>query len=344
MTESDIFGIRAGSRASDMLPPERLIELYRQMLMMRRFDERCLELVADKVIHGGVHPYFGQEAIAAGVCAALTKRDRIASTHRGHGHTIAKGARIDRMMAELCGRIDGYCRGIGGSMHIADFEIGMLGANGIVGAGLPITAGSALASVLRDSDEVSVCFFSDGAVGGGPFHEVLNLAALWTLPMVFVCENNGWASGSTPEETLAASSIASFATPYDMAQLTLDGNDVLAMYDGATCAVDAARAGRGPTLIEARTYRMGVHVVSPRVGLPAAFAPDDPATYDHWAARDPINLLSVELRGRGITTEQDLVRVENSVRTEIDAAVRFAQASAYPEPESALSILFTEDL
>jgi acetoin:2,6-dichlorophenolindophenol oxidoreductase subunit alpha len=343
MAEPELAGSTAGSRASDSLSPTRLRELYRLMLLIRRFDERCLELLASKDIHGGVHPYFGQEAIAVGVCAALTKRDRIASTHRGHGHTIAKGARIDRMMAELHGRVDGYCRGMGGSMHIADFEIGMLGANGVVGAGLPITAGSALAAMLQGTGEVSVCFFGDGAIGGGPFHEVLNIAALWALPMVLVCENNGWAVGNTPEQTLAARSIASYAEPYDMAHLTLDGNDVLAMYDGATSAVEAARAGRGPTLIEARTYRMGVHVVSPRVRVPAVFVPDDRETHARWAARDPISLLAGQLRAREIVTERDLVDVEESVRDEIDAAIRFAQASPYPAPDSALSILFAED-
>src|SRR3954470_22266665 len=239
----------------------RSVELYRQMLMIRRFEERALELRRDGRIYGVVHPYIGEEAIAVGVCANLRTSDRIVSNHRGHGHCIAKGADIKRMMAELFGRRDGYCKGKGGSMHIADFDVGMLGANGIVGAGLPITAGAGLAAQLEGGDNVAVGFFGDGATGEGPFHESLNIAALWKLPVIWVCENNQYAVETPVAAGLAAKNVADLAAGYGFPGYTIDGNDVLAVYQAANEAVRRARAGEGPTLLECKTWRKHQHAL-----------------------------------------------------------------------------------
>src|SRR4051812_21862341 len=218
-------------------------ELYRRMVLIRRFEERVIELRTEGPINGPIHPYVGQEAVAVGVCALLSDADRITSTHRGHGHCIAKGADVNRMMAELFGRRDGYCKGKGGSMHIADFDVGMLGANGIVGAGLPITAGAGVAAQLEGSDAVAVGFFGDGATGEGPFHESLNIAALWKLPVIWVCENNQYAVETPVAAGLAAKNVADLAAGYGFPGYTIDGNDVLAVYAATREAVQRARAG-----------------------------------------------------------------------------------------------------
>src|SRR6478735_9012548 len=207
------------------LPPERQRDILRRMLTIRRFEERAsADYLAGK-IYGVVHCYIGEEAVAVGVCSALDRNDRIISTHRGHGHCIAKGADLNRMMAELYGRQTGYCKGKGGSMHIADFGIGMLGANGIVGAGLPITAGAGVAAQLEGSDAVAVGFFGDGATGEGPFHESLNIAALWKLPVIWVCENNHYAADTPVEAGLSARNVADLAAGYGFPGVTVDGND-----------------------------------------------------------------------------------------------------------------------
>src|ERR1700736_5248217 len=221
--------------------PELCIEMYRQMVLIRHFEELALKLRLDDRIHGVVHPYSGQEAIAVGVCANLRTTDRIVSNHRGHGHCIAKGADIKRMMAELFGRRTGYCKGKGGSMHIADFDVGMLGANGIVGAGLPITAGAGVAAQLEGSDAVAVGFFGDGATGEGPFHEALNIASLLKLPVVWVCENNQYAADTPVGAGLAAPNVADLAAGYAMPGYVVDGNDVLAVYAATHEAVQRAR-------------------------------------------------------------------------------------------------------
>src|SRR6185503_10790055 len=217
--------------------PDQAIEMYRQMTMIRRFEELALKLRLEDRIHGVVHPYVGQEAIAVGVCANLRITDRIVSNHRGHGHCIATGADIKRMMAELFGRRTGYCKGKGGSMHIADFDVGMLGANGIVGAGLPITAGAGVAAQLEGSDAVAVGFFGDGATGEGPFHESLNIASLWKLPVVWVCENNQYAVETPVAAGLSATNVADLAAGYNMPGHVVDGNDVLAVYAATREAV-----------------------------------------------------------------------------------------------------------
>jgi TPP-dependent pyruvate/acetoin dehydrogenase alpha subunit len=316
--------------------PEQRRALYRQMLLIRRFEERALELRAADEIDGVVHPYIGQEAVAVGVCATLGTRDRITSTHRGHGHCIAKGADPRRMMAELFGRVDGYCKGKGGSMHIADFEIGMLGANGIVGAGLPIAAGAALAAAMEGDGAIAVCFFSDGATNEGEFHECLNMSALWKLPIVWLCENNGVASGTPAEEGLAGDGPAALASGYGIATDVVDGNDVEAVFQAAGRAAEQARAGRGPAFLEARTFRMLGHAY--RTVAP----PDsrDASLLKEWQERDPIDRFGAVLVADGVLDEAALRAIGQSVADEIEEAVRFAQASPQPRLEDALEDFF----
>jgi pyruvate dehydrogenase E1 component alpha subunit len=316
--------------------PDACIEMYRQMVLIRHFEELALELRHEDRIHGVVHPYSGQEAIAVGVCANLRRTDRIVSNHRGHGHCIAKGADIKRMMAELFGRRDGYCKGKGGSMHIADFDAGMLGANGIVGAGLPIAAGAAVAAQLEGSDAVAVGFFGDGATGEGPFHEALNIASLLKLPVIWVCENNHYAADTPFEGTLAASNVADLAAGYAMPGHVVDGNDVLAVYAATREAVRRARAGEGPTLLECKTWRQHVH--AQREAPPPDRRPDELKAY--WAGRDPIPAFERYLREHGVLTPDQMADVSLTIDQDLIEAVAFADASPYPAPEEALEDVF----
>lgn len=310
--------------------------MYRQMVMIRHFDELALELLQTGQIHGVVHPYCGQEAIAVGVCANLRTTDRIVSNHRGHGHCIAKGADIKRMMAELFGRRDGYCKGKGGSMHIADFEIGMLGANGIVGAGLPIAAGAAVAAQLEGSDSVAVGFFGDGATGEGPFHESMNISALMKLPVIWVCENNQFAAETPVSGGLAPDNVADLAAGYGMPGAVVDGNDVLAVYTAAHEAVERARSGLGPSLLECKTWRRHNH--AHRGVPPPDRRPADLRAY--WEARDPIPAFERYLQQRGFSTVDQMADVGLSIDQDLAEAVAFADASPYPNPEEALEDVF----
>ncbi|MGE3914035.1 MAG: thiamine pyrophosphate-dependent dehydrogenase E1 component subunit alpha [Chloroflexota bacterium] len=310
--------------------------MYRQMLLIRRFEELALKLRLEGQVHGVVHPYIGQEAIAVGVCANLRPTDRIVSNHRGHGHCIAKGADVDRMMAELFGRVDGYCKGKGGSMHIADFDVGMLGANGIVGAGLPITAGAGVAAQLEGSDAVAVGFFGDGATGEGPFHESLNIASLWKLPVIWVCENNQYAVETPVASSLATANVADLAAGYDMPGYVVDGNDVRAVYEAARTAVQRARAGEGPTLLECKTWRKHQHALRDIVN-PERRPADMVA---HWASRDPLELFERYLLERGVMNADQLADVGQTIDQDLLEAVAFAEASPYPEPEAALEDVF----
>jgi TPP-dependent pyruvate/acetoin dehydrogenase alpha subunit len=302
------------------------------MLLIRRFDERSVEMRQGNEIEGVVHPYIGQEAVAVGVCACLGQSDQITSTHRGHGHCIAKGADPKRMMAELFGRVDGYCRGKGGSMHIADFEIGMLGANGIVGAGLPIAAGAALAALIKGTDAVTVCFFSDGATNEGEFHESLNLSKLWGLPILWLCENNGYAAGTPYEGGLAVDSPAQLAAAFGMPHATVDGNDIDAVHDAVEGLLAGVREGAGPAFVEARTFRMSSHSI--RSG-PLSEA-RDPELLSQWAGRDPIAMYGQRLSARGVLDDDHDKQLRQSIEDELDAAIAFARQSPYPEYEDAL--------
>ena len=303
------------------LPPAQLERLYADMVRIRRFEERVVELFQAGLVKGTAHSYAGEEAIAVGACAHLRQDDYVASYHRGHGHCIAKGARTDRMMAELMGRATGYCSGLGGSMHVADMERNILGANGIVGAAMPLSVGAGLAIKLRGGDQVVIAFFGDGANNQGIFHESLNLAAVWRLPVLFVCENNQYALSTSYRKTTAVDSVATRAAAYDIPGVRIDGNDVLAVHAAVGEAVSRARRGQGPSLIEAMTWRWGQH--SMRANLRDPRSDDDMAA---WIARDPIPAFAGVLTGREIFTGAELEALESAARAEIDGAVAFAEA------------------
>jgi acetoin:2,6-dichlorophenolindophenol oxidoreductase subunit alpha len=320
---------------SPNLPPDKQREMLRQMLTIRRFEERASADYHAGKIYGVVHCYIGEEAVAVGVCTALDDRDRIISTHRGHGHCIAKGADLNRMMAELYGRQTGYCKGKGGSMHIADFGIGMLGANGIVAGGISIITGAGLAAQMEGKGGVAVSFFGDGASNAGPFHECLNIAATWKLPMLYVCENNMYAAQTAAAATHALSDVAARAAGYGIPGIVVDGNDIVAVHQTAIRAVDRARSGGGPTLIECKTYRQRGH--TERKGQPD---PRDKGEIAAWTQKDPIALLERQLRDQGDLDEAGLRTIERDVMAALEAAVAFAEASPFPLPEQATDDVF----
>src|SRR5438067_3624619 len=309
------------------LSAEQLESLYTTMVRIRRFDEKTAELFQAGLVKGTAHSYVGEEAVAAGACASLREGDYIVGTHRGHGHCIAKGARLDLMMAELMGRQDGYCRGLGGSMHIAALDLHILGCNGIVAAGLPIGTGAALAEKIRRTDHVVIAFFGDGGANQGVVHEAMNLAAVWALPIVFLCENNQYALSTASKRTTAGPSIAARAAGYDIPGARVDGNDVHAVFEAVSAAVARARRGEGPSLVEAVTYRWGGH--SMRANLPDYRTREEER---EWMERDPIARLRAELERRGATVMK-LKELEESVELELDRAVAFATASAEPTIE-----------
>jgi len=318
------------------LDNDELRRMLRTMILIREFDELAIRLRVAGKIYGAVHPYVGQEAVAVGVCSALTVRDRVTSTHRGHGHCIAKGADVRRMMAELFGRVDGYCKGKGGSMHIADFSVGMLGANGIVGGGLPIACGAALAAQLEGRGDVTACFFGDGAAAEGEFHEALNIAAVWRLPIVFVCENNQYAANNAVAVQHPRPEIASHAAAYAMPGVTVDGNDVLAVREATAEAVGRARRGEGPTLLECATYRWHFHAM--RAAVPPETRP--PEEIASWKARDPIARFEHEGLERGALTVPEIRALRDEVKAALDEAVAFAEASPFPDPKDLLADMF----
>ncbi len=320
---------------SPNLPPDKQREMLRQMLTIRRFEERASVDYHGGRIHGVVHCYIGEEAVAVGVCSALQPGDRIISTHRGHGHCIAKGADLNRMVAELYGRQTGYCKGKGGSMHIADFDIGMLGANGIVAGGIAIVTGAGLAAQMDGNGGVAVSFFGDGASNAGPFHECLNIAATWKLPMIYVCENNLWAAQTSAASTQALPDVAARAAGYGIPGVVVDGNDVFAVHQAAHAAAERARAGAGPTLIECKTYRWRGH--TERRGIPD---PRDRAEIEAWQRRDPIVLLAHQLKEQGEIDDGGLQALEVEVTRTLDAAVAFAEASPLPLPGHATDDVF----
>ena len=320
---------------SPNLPPDKQREMLRQMLTIRRFEERASADYHAGKIYGVVHCYIGEEAVAVGVCSALDRRDRIISTHRGHGHCIAKGADLNRMMAELYGRQTGYCKGKGGSMHIADFGIGMLGANGIVAGGISIITGAGLAAQMEGNGGVAVSFFGDGASNAGPFHECLNIAATWKLPMLYVCENNMYAAQTSATATHALSDVAARAAGYGIPGIVVDGNDIVAVHQAAIRAVERARSGGGPTLIECKTYRQRAH--TERKGQPD---PRDKQEIAAWTQKDPIALLERQLRDQGDLDDAGLQTIERDVMAALEAAVAFAEASPFPLPEQATDDVF----
>jgi len=316
------------------IPRETLLLMVERMLKVRHFEDRVKDLFAAGEMPGFVHLYLGEEAVAVGACAALNDDDYITSTHRGHGHIIAKGGDVKRMMAELYGKATGYNKGKGGSMHIADPSLGILGANGIVGAGLPIATGAGLSAKLRKSGQVTVCFFGDGASNQGTFHEAINIAAAFDLPVVYVCENNLYAVGTRQSDVRKVEDIADRGVGYDIPGLAVDGNDVVAVYEVCKEAVDRARAGMGPTLIECKTYRWRTHFE----GEPDTYRP--PEEVEAWIKREPIAPYRRLLIEQGVLTEAEADGIEAQVVKELDEAVEFARQSPLPEPETALQGLW----
>jgi TPP-dependent pyruvate/acetoin dehydrogenase alpha subunit len=313
-------------------------DMLRRMIRIRLFEERLAKLFKRGKLPGFVHLYLGEEAVAVGVCSALRPDDRITSTHRGHGHLIAKGAQVDRMMAELFGRVDGYCRGKGGSMHIVDFSLGIIGTNGIVGGGIPIGTGSAWGDKQLGRDNVTVVFFGDGASNQGVFFESMNLAKIWALPVIFVCENNGYTEW-TATEKLTAGRIADRGSPMGIPGVQVDGNDVDAVRQATEQAVARARAGEGPSLIEARTYRWHGHNEGEEA-FAGAYRPDEEQR--HWRGLDPIAAYAARLVADGVLDQADWDRITAEETTGIDDAVTFAQDSPFPDAQEALQHLFAE--
>ncbi len=315
---------------------DKLLWIYERMRLIRTFEDKVAELFAQGLLPGFVHLYAGEEAIAVGVCAHLTDRDYITSTHRGHGHCIAKGVEINAMMAELFGKVTGACKGKGGSMHIADVSKGMLGANGIVGGGGPLACGPALTAKVTGSDSVTVCFFGDGAAEQGTMHEAMNLAAIWKLPVIFVCENNLYAESTPWFYHCAAKDIADRGVAYNMPGVLVDGTDVFAVYEAAGEAVARARRGEGPTLIEARAFRYYGHFQG------------DPLTYrtkeeeEEYRRRDPIDQFRRRVLERNLLTAAELDAIDGRAQEVVDAAVRFAQESPYPGPEELLTDVYVK--
>ncbi|UFT98609.1 pyruvate dehydrogenase (acetyl-transferring) E1 component subunit alpha [Radiobacillus kanasensis] len=313
---------------------QKLIDLYKQMWLIRFFDEKVDEFFAKGMIHGTTHLCVGQEASAAGACAVLEERDKITSTHRGHGHCIAKGADVNKMMAELFGRETGYCKGKGGSMHIADVEKGNLGANGIVGGGIPLAVGSALTSHMKKLDYVTLCFFGDGASNEGSFHEALNLASIWKLPVVFICENNQYGMSGSVKEMTNIENIADRASSYGMPGVAVDGNDIVEVMNSVDEAVTRARAGHGPTIVEAKTYRWKGHSKS------------DAKKYrtreeeQEWKEQDPIKRFKELLIESDVFSEEHAEQLKSEAKQMIEDSVEFAKNSPMASKDNLLEDVY----
>jgi pyruvate dehydrogenase E1 component alpha subunit len=314
---------------------EKMILMFRTMVRIRRFEERVAREFADGNIPGSVHLYIGEEAVATGAIAHLKKEDYIMSTHRGHGHLIAKGGETDKMMAELFAKKTGYCLGKGGSMHIADLDIGMLGAAGIVGSGIPIATGAALSAQMRGTDQVTICFFGDGASNIGRFHEGINMASVWHLPIVFICENNLWAVSVPTSTSLNVPNVADRAVGYGIPGVVVDGMDVMAVYEAAGEAVNRARKGQGPTLIEAKTYRFRGHFE----GDSGAYRPKE--EIEKWMQKDPISNYKAKLLEMKVLTEKQAEDIDKEALAEMETAMKFAHDSPFPELEETLENVYT---
>jgi pyruvate dehydrogenase E1 component alpha subunit len=316
---------------------ELVLDLHRRMVRIRRFEESSGKLVETGEMPGFLHLYVGQEAVAAGVMSVLTDDDQITSTHRGHGHAIAKGAEFRPMFAELYGKTTGYCKGRGGSMHIVDMSRGMLGANAIVGGGIPIAIGAAFASQYRGDGTVAVTFFGDGATNIGAFHESVNMAAVWDLPVIFVVENNGYAEFTSQERHMKLTDIAERASSYGIPGVIVDGMDALAVREVAMQAVERAKRGEGPTLIEAKTYRFFDHQGIKGMRIPYR----DPAEVEAWKSRDAIRLIETIGIERGLATAEDFERIWAEVEAEIQDGIDFARTSPDPDPADILDDVYT---
>lgn len=321
-----------------MIEKERLIWIYETMNKIRKFEEKALQLFESNLLRGSVHLYIGQEAIAATVCSLLRDKDYITSTHRGHGHCIAKGADLGRAMAELMGKATGYCKGRGGSMHIADLTKGNLGANAIVGGGIPIAAGGALAAKMKGTDQVAVTFFGDGASNQGTFHEGINLSAVWKLPVIFICENNGFGISVSTKESTSVKDIGVRGTAYGIPGYTIDGNDVLEIDQVMNKAIERAKKGEGPTLIECKTYRWTGHWT----GDPQVYRTREDV--EEWKKKCPIRRLKEYLIRNKIETEKRLEKIEHEAMKQVEEASQFAINSPEPDPVDVMEDVFCEEV
>jgi pyruvate dehydrogenase E1 component alpha subunit len=310
---------------------DELLHVLRLMYTIRLFEEHAKKLYRQHLLSGSflgaLHTYIGEEAVAVGVCVSLRRDDYIFSTHRGHGHFIAKGGDVKKLMAELLGKEDGCSRGRGGSMHLFAPEIGFLGGNGIVGAGIPLSIGAAYSAQYRDSDQVTVCFFGDGAASQGTFHESLNIASLWKLPVVFVCENNRYAVTTPVSETICVEDVAGRASGYGITGKVVDGNDVLEVHRVAQEAIERARVGGGPTLLECKTYRVDPHCM-----VISEFRKKEER--EEWGKKDPILLFESRLKKESIADQKDFERLRREITAEIEEADTFAASSPFPDVES----------
>ena len=316
------------------IPKEKLIQMYRGMLRIRHFENRVKDLFAAGEIPGFVHLYLGEEAVAVGACTAIKDDDYITSTHRGHGHILAKGGEMKYMMAELYGKATGYNKGKGGSMHIAWPKLGILGANGIVSGGIPIATGAAFSAKYRKSGQVAVCFFGDGATSEGTFHESINIGSAFNLPVVYVCENNLYGVGTRQRDVRNIDDIADRGAAYGIPGLVVDGNDVIAVYEAVTEAVKRARNGEGPSLLECKTYRWRTHFE----GEPDTYRP--PEEVAAWLKREPIAPFRKKIIEQGVIDSAEADQIEKDVKKELDEAVEFARSSPLPNPETALEGLW----
>jgi len=318
----------------DFSDEEKLVEMFRKMLLIRHFEEKLYYLFLQGNMPGTMHQYNGQEAVAVGVCVNLRRDDYVVSTHRGHGHCIAKGAPLDGLMAELFAKQTGLCRGMGGSMHLVDVKAGFLGTVGIVGAGIPIAAGAGLSAKMRGTDQVTACFFGEGAANTGAFHEGVNLAAVWKLPVVFVCENNLYAVSTHVSKVMLIGDVASRAAAYGIPGMIVDGNDVIAVYKAAHESIKRAREGKGPTLLECKTYRYRGHS---RFELARYRAKEE---LEEWLKKDPIPRFRAELVRMKVLTESEADDIEQGILEVIEASVRFAEASQPPDPEDVMKYVY----
>jgi pyruvate dehydrogenase E1 component alpha subunit len=316
-----------------------LRETYRRMARIRQFEELAKELLLRGELYGALHTSIGQEASIVGSCMALRDDDYMVGTHRSHGHPIGKGARLDRLLAELMGKETGVDKGKGGSMHLSDFSVGSLGETSIVGSGLPVAAGAALGSKMQGNDRVTLCFFGDGASNQGTFHEAINLAAIWALPVVYVCENNGYGELTAASYAISVENVSARAAGYGIPGTTVDGQEVLSVFDAVDQAVKRARSGDGPSLVETKTYRFDNHAAGLRNETYR-----DPAEVEYWRTqRDPIQLFRQELNGRAVKAEE-LDGIDDEVAADLAAALEFARSSPAPPAEAAFSDLFTNPI
>jgi acetoin:2,6-dichlorophenolindophenol oxidoreductase subunit alpha len=335
-TKSAPRGDGARNRRPRLPEADTVWSMYRKMVEIRSFEEHVWDVYTRGLMPGLAHLYIGEEAVAVGACATLSEQDYITSTHRGHGHCLAKGAQLNGMMAEIMGKEAGYCRGKGGSMHIADMSVGNLGANGIVGGSFGIATGAAFSAKLRKTDQVAVCFFGDGAANQGILMEAANMAVIWDLPVIYLCENNQYGEHTPFEAVTGVKEIVDRAKGFGMPGERVDGSDVLAVFEVMTRAVAKAREGGGPTFVEAVTYRFRGH----HVGDAAGYRTKEELAW--WMDnKDPIQSLSRDMLKAGIATDEQLQEIQQQVETEVIAAVEFAREAPYPSPEQAFEDVYS---